>query len=135
MQRQAATFIKYPVSITYSLSKGKTPEERAKILETTPLFADIHAQAASSGQTSVPQDLDTDLHFTCFVQAPDAKARETGLGSAAGTSMRLIELDGRRSGPLDRGSSTDLLAVSNLGCDTAEILNDASYNIRTLLKS
>ncbi|KZP21034.1 peptidase C12, ubiquitin carboxyl-terminal hydrolase 1 [Athelia psychrophila] len=98
--------------------KGKTPEERAKILETTPLFADIHARAASSGQTSVPENLDTNLHFTCFVLAPDAEARSTGLGSAAGASMRLIELDGRRSGPTDRGPCTDLLT------DVAKIVKE-----------
>lgn len=105
--------------------EGKTPDERAKILETTPLFADIHARAASSGQTSVPQDLDTDLHFTCFVQAPDSEAREPGLGSAAGASMRLIELDGRRSGPIDRGPSTDLLSVSCFGYQSS--LNYKSF--------
>ncbi|KAJ7281832.1 peptidase C12, ubiquitin carboxyl-terminal hydrolase [Mycena rebaudengoi] len=71
---------------------GKTPEERAKLLETTPLFADIHAQAASSGQSAVPTNLDTNLHFT-----------------AVTLRMRLIELDGRRVGPIDRGECTDLL--------------------------
>ncbi|KAK7030738.1 ubiquitin carboxyl-terminal hydrolase [Favolaschia claudopus] len=76
----------------------KTPEERSKLLETTPLFADIHAQAASSGQSAVPTNLDTDLHFTCFVAAPSPKGEK-----------RLIELDGRRNGPIDRGACTDLL--------------------------
>lgn len=91
------------------LDTDKTPEERAKFLETTPLFANIHAKAASSGQTSVPQNLDTNLHFTCFVQAPNVEARET---QTPATSMRLIELDGRRSGPVDRGECKDLLQVS-----------------------
>ncbi|KAG6856669.1 hypothetical protein H0H87_002046 [Tephrocybe sp. NHM501043] len=77
--------------------KDKTPEERAKLLETTPLFANIHAEAASSGQTEVPTDLDTDLHFTCFVRAPAVR----GPGSPGG--YRIIELDGRREGPVDRG--------------------------------
>ncbi|KAJ7449549.1 hypothetical protein FB451DRAFT_1287264 [Mycena latifolia] len=84
---------------------GKTPEERAKLLETTPLFADIHEQAASSGQSAVPTNLDTDLHFTCFVAAPSSR----GPGSEA-SGMRLVELDGRRNGPIDRGECTDLLA-------------------------
>jgi len=87
--------------------QDKTPEERARILETSPLFANIHAKAATSGQTSVPQNLDTDLHFTCFVQAPNVEARET---QTPATSMRLIELDGRRAGPVDRGECKDLLA-------------------------
>jgi hypothetical protein len=88
------------------LFADKTPEERAKLLETTPLFADIHAQAASSGQSAVPTNLDTDLHFTCFVAAPSSR----GPGSED-AGKRLIELDGRRNGPIDRGECTDLLAV------------------------
>ena len=97
-----------------SSSADKTPLERAKILETTPLFADIHADAASGGQTAVPTNLDTDLHFTCFVQAPDPSSRESSTPVTPTTSgeMRLIELDGRRAGPVDRGVSTDFLAVS-----------------------
>lgn len=86
----------------------KTPEERAQILETTPLFADIHADAASSGQTPVPTNLDTDLHFTCFVQTPPASAPNNGTSEK---TMRLIELDGRRTGPVDRGECKDLLLV------------------------
>ncbi|KAF8130583.1 hypothetical protein EV363DRAFT_1399090 [Boletus edulis] len=84
--------------------KGKTPEERAKLLETTPLFEKIHESAASSGQTAVPQDLDTDLHFTCFVKAPATKPT-----SDAAQRWRLIELDGGRIGPIDRGECDDLL--------------------------
>ena len=83
---------------------GKTPEERAKLLETTPLFERIHESAASSGQTAVPDDLDTDLHFTCFVRAP-----VTEPGSGATQRWRLIELDGGRIGPIDRGECVDLL--------------------------
>ncbi|KAI8996383.1 peptidase C12, ubiquitin carboxyl-terminal hydrolase [Trametes punicea] len=85
-----------PIEKFIDICKDKTPEDRAKILETTPLFANIHAEAASSGQTAVPTDLDTDLHFTCFVQAPAPPARETGT-PVTPDGMRLIELDGRRS--------------------------------------
>jgi len=80
--------------------KGKTPQDRAQLLESTPLFADIHAAAASSGQSAVPKDLDTNLHFTCFVAAPSADDDGT---------MRVVELDGTRLGPIDRGECTDLL--------------------------
>ncbi|KAL0574755.1 ubiquitinyl hydrolase 1 [Marasmius crinis-equi] len=66
----------------------KSPLERAKFLETTPLFANIHADAAGTGQSAVPTDLDTDLHFTCFVTGQDGK---------------IWELDGRRKGPVERG--------------------------------
>lgn len=88
-----------------------TPEERAKALETTPLFASIHAAAASGGQTSVPTNLDTDLHFTCFVKAP-SPPREEGVVSTK--PARLLELDGRRAGPVDRGECEDLLKVCML---------------------
>nr|GAT42966.1 predicted protein [Mycena chlorophos] len=84
--------------------QGKTPEERAKLLETTPLFETIHSEAASGGQSAVPTNLDTDLHFTCFVAAPAAR----GPGSE-GAGLRVVELDGRRKGPIDRGECTDLL--------------------------
>jgi ubiquitin carboxyl-terminal hydrolase L3 len=96
-----------------------------QFLETTELFANIHADVASTGQTSVPTDLNTDLHFTCFVQAPDPAARAQELPAHAvvktspegtSTGMRLIELDGRRSGPVDRGECPDFLKVGhNLG--------------------
>ncbi|KAH9946529.1 peptidase C12, ubiquitin carboxyl-terminal hydrolase [Amylocystis lapponica] len=86
--------------------KDKTPEERAKTLETTPLFANIHAEAASGGQTSVPVDLNTDLHFTCFVKAPSPPREE---GIVPDEAARVIELDGRRQGPIDRGECVDLL--------------------------
>jgi hypothetical protein len=86
----------------------QTPLERARLLETTEIFANIHAAVATGGQTAVPDKLDTDLHFTCFVQAPDASVREAEIATG---ERRLIELDGRRAGPVDRGKSTDLLKV------------------------
>jgi Ubiquitin carboxyl-terminal hydrolase, family 1 len=93
----------------------KTPLERAEFLESTELFADIHAVVATSGQTAVPADLDTDLHFTCFVQAPESSAREA---EEVTTKRRLIELDGGRAGPVDRGGSVDLLKVRSSLLDT-----------------
>ncbi|CCA66716.1 probable ubiquitin thiolesterase L3 [Serendipita indica DSM 11827] len=85
---------------TIAIWKEQTPEERAKLLETTDLFAAAHAEAASGGQSSLPPNLDTREHFVAFVQAPDPN--EDG-------KHRLIELDGRRNGPLDLGPSEDLL--------------------------
>ncbi|EIM86603.1 peptidase C12 ubiquitin carboxyl-terminal hydrolase 1 [Stereum hirsutum FP-91666 SS1] len=95
-----------PLAKFIDLCKDKSPLERAQILESTPLFASAHASAASSGQTAVPENLDVDLHFTCFVQAPSATARKDQTVTG---ERRLIELDGRREGPIDRGESTDLL--------------------------
>ncbi|KAF8273126.1 peptidase C12 ubiquitin carboxyl-terminal hydrolase 1 [Lactarius quietus] len=92
--------------ITRFIDAYKTPEERAKFLETTSIFADIHAATAAGGQTAPPTDLDTDLHFTCFVQVPSASAREAEVETE---ERRLIELDGRRAGPVDRGESKNLL--------------------------
>ncbi|KIJ19418.1 hypothetical protein PAXINDRAFT_127553 [Paxillus involutus ATCC 200175] len=104
-----------PLATFIDQCKDKSPEERAKLLETTPLFEQIHATAASSGQTEVPHDLDTDLHFTCFVKAPTASAR---LAETQTKQWRLIELDGGRIGPIDRGECTDLLR------DTAKYVKD-----------
>lgn len=92
--------------------KDKSPEQRAVHLETTPLFASIHADAASTGQTAIPTNLDTNLHFTCFVEAP----------SPSESGNRVIELDGRREGPVDRGECTDLLK------DTARVIKDNYLN-------
>lgn len=52
----------------------KTPLERTKSLESEDLLEIIHAAATASSQTAVL--MDTDLHFTCFVQAPEASTRE-----------------------------------------------------------
>jgi len=95
-----------PITQFIDACSDKSPLERAKFLETTELFASIHAAAAAGGQTAVPDNLDTDLHFTCFIQAPEASAREAKTTTG---EHRLIELDGRRAGPVDRGKSTDLL--------------------------
>jgi len=98
--------------------QGKTPEERAKLLATTSLFANIHAESAGTGQSAPVTD--TDLHFTCFVEAPDSDFRkaargeelsEDAKGDKLSSGMRLIELDGRRAGPIDHGECKDLLAV------------------------
>lgn len=106
--------------------------ERAKILSTTPLFAKVHTESASSELNQTAPDLDTELHFTCFVEAPEAdirwiardrdgkdaeedleKEREE-VARKPGTGMRLVELDGRREGPIDHGECKDLLKVSRL---------------------
>ncbi|TBU30706.1 cysteine proteinase [Dichomitus squalens] len=109
-----------PIEQFIDICKDKTPLERAKILETTPLFANIHASAASGGQSAIPPNLDTDLHFTCFVQAPDPSSRESGTPVTPATTgeMRLIELDGERAGPVDRGVSKNFLA------DVAKVVKD-----------
>lgn len=104
----------------------KTALDRAKFLESTEIFTDIHAAAAAGGQTAVPEDLNTDLHFTCFVHAPEASIREAEIVTG---KRRLIELDGGRAGPVDRGESTDLLKVRVLTARQAFIRSWILTNI------
>lgn len=116
-----------------TLQKDKTPLERAEILSSTPLFAKVHTESASSKLNQTAPKLDTELHFTCFVEAPEAdirwiardrdgdkdaevdfdKEREE-VASKSGTGMRLVELDGRRDGPVDHGECKNFLKVSCL---------------------
>jgi ubiquitin carboxyl-terminal hydrolase L3 len=66
------------------------PAERAKLLENTPSLAQAHREAAEKGDTSAPDAHDdVDLHYVCFVKTEDGN---------------LWELDGRRKGPLMRGT-------------------------------
>ncbi|KAI1770742.1 ubiquitin carboxyl-terminal hydrolase [Hypoxylon cercidicola] len=66
------------------------PAERAALLEKTPELAAAHHEAASGGATAAPDARDdVDLHYVCFVKTDD------------GT---LWELDGRRKGPIARGT-------------------------------
>lgn len=87
---------------------GKNPQDLAKLLEETELFATAHKAAASEGQSSLPVNNDTDEHFVAFVHAPDP---------VNAGKHRLIELDGRRKVPVDLGESGDLLKVDRTGMD------------------
>lgn len=84
-------------------TEDKTPDERAKLLETTEIFATAHATAASGGQSRMPEGLKANDHFIAFVHAPDGQDP---------TKSRLVQLDGRRSKAIDIGESTDLLKAS-----------------------
>ncbi|KAI5894897.1 peptidase C12, ubiquitin carboxyl-terminal hydrolase 1 [Schizophyllum commune H4-8] len=106
-------------------AREKTPAERAELLEKTSLFADIHSEAAQSGQSAVPTNLDTNLHFTCFVKAPAVRVDDASPAGNAGSTegvapsgFRVLELDGRREGIVDRGECKDLLH------DVAQIVKD-----------
>ncbi|KAI3619713.1 carboxyl-terminal proteinase [Moniliophthora roreri] len=96
-----------PLQQFIEAAKTKNPQERAEFLENTPLFANIHADAASTGQSAVPTDLDTDLHFTCFVEIK------------VDNEPHIIEFDGRRVGPFDRGV-----------CPTGDFLKDVATLVR-----
>ncbi|KAJ8523142.1 hypothetical protein ONZ45_g377 [Pleurotus djamor] len=130
-----------PLSEFIIQCQGKTPDERAHLLETTPLFTNIHTNTAQQGQSIVTDEvMDTPLHYSAFVTAPEPdlrkKASEGGVAAVAldsdssvaesestlkeaaeamagrpkdSSGMRLIELDGERVGPLDRGECKDVL--------------------------
>lgn len=78
-------------------------EARASYLQTSKSLAQAHTSAASSGQTAAPSADDrVDLHFVSFVRDPE--------------TSELVELDGRRKGPVYRGvqvpQQEDLLKIA-----------------------
>ncbi|KAG9046661.1 ubiquitinyl hydrolase 1 [Tulasnella sp. UAMH 9824] len=95
-----------------------SPEDRADLLANTTLFAQVHQEAATSAQSSsaVPTNLDTSLHFTCFIQAPSPKTPG---------EKRILEMDGRRAGPIDRGVSSDFLK------DVAKVIQEKYLSMST----
>lgn len=100
LQTDAALAPSSPLDRFFHDCRSKPPLERSKFLETAPLFADIHASVATAGQSAVPPTDDhVDQAYTCFISAP-------GEGN---TGRRVVELDGARAGPVDRGECTDLL--------------------------
>ncbi|KAG8908611.1 ubiquitinyl hydrolase 1 [Tulasnella sp. 403] len=101
---------------------SKSPSERADLLATTTLFAKAHGEAATSSQSSsaVPTNLKTDLHYTCFVQAP--------LGRPDAIERRIVELDGRRVGPIDHGKSTSFLE------DVAKVVKKEYISLATSME-
>ncbi|OAQ67103.1 ubiquitin carboxyl-terminal hydrolase [Pochonia chlamydosporia 170] len=69
------------------------PRERAAVLEKTDDIARAHREAASEGDSTVPDAEDNvDLHYVCFVKGSDGA---------------MWELDGRRKGPIRRGELKD----------------------------
>ena len=69
------------------------PEPRSQLLYDSPAFESAHHAAASGGQSAVPNAEDeVELHYVAFVVVSKDGAKT------------LFELDGRRKGPLNRGS-------------------------------
>nr|ODN97700.1 ubiquitin carboxyl-terminal hydrolase L3 [Cryptococcus depauperatus CBS 7855] len=107
-----------------AMSLSMSGAERANLLEEATFFSDAHTAAAQTGQSNVPTDLDVDTHFIAFVEG----ANENG-------EKRIVELDGGRKGPLDRGASICFLQdVANMVqekyFDRAE--GDVSFNLIVL---
>ncbi|KAF8070160.1 peptidase C12 ubiquitin carboxyl-terminal hydrolase 1 [Lyophyllum atratum] len=89
-----------PLHAFFNECRHKPIPERSKLLEDTPIFAEIHASVAAAGQSVLPlTDAHPDQAYCTFISAP-------GEGS---TGRRVIELDGGRTGPFDHGECTDLL--------------------------
>ena len=80
------------------------PMERADLLYNSHALEAAHADAAKKGDTSAPDpETKVDLHFVAFVKGPDGE---------------LWELDGRRKGPLKRGTlSADEDVLSEKGLE------------------
>lgn len=83
-----------PLASLISRSEPLDPIGRAQLLTESRELESAHTAASTGGQTAAPSaDERVDLHFTCFVRDP--KGGE------------LIELDGRRQGPVRRGVPLD----------------------------
>ncbi|CAO1636219.1 unnamed protein product [Parajaminaea phylloscopi] len=79
-----------PLASLISKSAPLDPIARAKLLTESPELESAHTAASTGGQTEAPGNDDlSDFHFTCFVRDP--------------ADGQLVELDGRRKGPVRRG--------------------------------
>ncbi|WRT66368.1 uncharacterized protein IL334_003323 [Kwoniella shivajii] len=101
-----------------------SPLDRAKLLDTSEFFSTAHTSASQSGQSAIPEDLDVDTHFIAFIEAVNDKGEK-----------RIVELDGGRNGPFDRGQSVNFLedvatVVQEKYFDRAE--GDTNFNMIVL---
>lgn len=73
-------------------TKDLSPDEKAEVLMSSSHINDTHHECAQSGQTSAPDaDESVDLHFIALVHR----------------NGHLYELDGRKSGPVSHGPSSE----------------------------
>lgn len=95
------------------------PDRRSALLEKSSALANAHKEAASQGDTSAPEaNDDVDLHYVCFMKTADGK---------------LWELDGRRKGPLQRGTleeNEDVLSVKALTVGPLKFLEREGADLR-----
>ncbi|CAO3641192.1 unnamed protein product [Mucor fragilis] len=75
-------------------AKNMSVDERVELLENSKELAQLHASAATEGQTAAPCSSDSiDLHFICFIEV----------------DQHLYELDGRKLFPINHGKCTNLV--------------------------
>jgi ubiquitin carboxyl-terminal hydrolase L3 len=95
------------------------PDQRSALLEKSSALANAHKEAASQGDTSAPEaNDDVDLHYVCFMKTADGK---------------LWELDGRRKGPLQRGTleeNEDVLSLKALTVGPLKFLEREGADLR-----
>ena len=76
----------------YEVILDLTPQQRADWLASDEEITRAHASYECEGQSAAIEG-DVDTHFIAFIPSPD--------------KSRVIELDGRKSGPVDHGPITD----------------------------
>lgn len=108
------------------------PADRADLLYESEALESAHQSAASGGDTSAPAaDDNVDLHYVCFIKSRNSN---------------LWELDGRRKGPLNRGtlsSDEDVLSEKALDLGIRSFLKreseagggDLRFSLITLAES
>ncbi|KAJ1975988.1 Ubiquitin carboxyl-terminal hydrolase isozyme L3, partial [Dimargaris cristalligena] len=83
-----------PLATFLQQTADMNPLDRARALEHAHDLAQCHRAVASSGQTEAPAaDASIDMHFVCLVEHRG----------------HLVELDGRKAGPVDHGRCDELL--------------------------
>eukprot|EP00894_Picocystis_sp_ML_P003609 jgi/Pico_ML_1/54126/g4547.t2 len=100
-----------------------TPEARGKFLEEQSDLESAHAGAASEGDTVAPGvDDEINLHFVALVNK----------------GGRLLELDGRKAGPIDHGPTSEetlLQDSAKIVKNLVQITNSYNFSILALCKA
>lgn len=105
-QTNATLVADSPLQIFIEKCKGKSPQECSQLLEDSQALEDVHVSVSTNGQSAIPpSDAHVDGAYTSFISAPAIASGEASVG------RRVVELDGVRAGPVDRGECTDLLEV------------------------
>lgn len=103
------------------------PQERARVLESSPDLERVHTAVALQGQTAVPEhpEDEVDHHYTCFVQSSK--------------NGHLYELDGDKKGPIDLGpvlgEGDDMLSAPALDAVRKYLQRDESLQFSLLALS